>query len=102
MAENAVHESIKQEGQLAITDERGDEEGDVWAWGMCAVQVLAFAYFGEGLVRHLDDEVYVVRHRAEGMIPMTEALGPFLEQKVEPVPVVIVSLRFFQQLPLLP
>jgi hypothetical protein len=61
--------------------------------GMCGVQVLAFAYFGEGLVRHLGDEVYVVLHQAEGMDSMTEALGPFLEQKVEPVPVGIVSPR---------
>jgi hypothetical protein len=52
---------------------------------------LASAYCGEGLVRRLDDEVYIIRHRAEGMDPMTEALGPFLAQKVEPVPVGIVS-----------
>lgn len=61
--------------------------------GMSGVQDLAFAYCGEGLVRHLDDEMHVVRQRAEGMDPMTEALGPFLEQKVEPVPVGIVSPR---------
>jgi hypothetical protein len=96
-AVNAVHESIKQEGQLAITDERDDKKGRVWAWGMCGVQALGIAErevlhdFGEGLIRHLDDEVYVVRHQAEGMDLMTEALGPFLEQKVEPVPVGIVG-----------
>jgi hypothetical protein len=28
-AVNAVHESIKQEGQLAIRDEKDDEKGDV-------------------------------------------------------------------------
>jgi hypothetical protein len=37
--------------------------------------------------------MYVVLHQAEGMDSMTEALGSFLEQKVEPVPVGIVSPR---------
>jgi len=47
--------------------------------------------FGEGNIRHLNDEVHVVCHQAEGMDAMTEALGPFLEQKIEPVPVGIVG-----------
>jgi len=47
--------------------------------------------FGEGLICHLNDEVHVVCHQAEGMDLMTEALGPFLEQKIEPVPVGIVG-----------
>jgi len=47
--------------------------------------------FGEGLVRHLDDEVHMVCHQAEGMNSMSEALSPFLQQKIEPVPVGVIE-----------
>jgi hypothetical protein len=56
-AVNAVNESIKQEGQLAITDERDDEKGHVRGPGF------GFCYCGVGLVRHLDDEMHVVSER---------------------------------------
>lgn len=47
--------------------------------------------FGKGLFRHLDDEMHMVCHQAEGMDAMSEALGPFLQQKIEPVPVGVVE-----------
>src|SRR6266545_156043 len=57
----------------------------------CVTECQVLHHTGKGDITHLDEKVYMVRHKTEGMDAVMEQLGPVLKEEVKAIPVGVVE-----------